>query len=75
MKKFKIIIIINILLFLLSISIPQCLTYPDNQEVKSNGTIFYLVSLNESETLYINCSSKYQLSYSIFLFNYRPTSN
>lgn len=75
MKKFKIIIILTIFLFLLSISIPQCLTYTDNQEVKSNGTIFYLVSLNKSETLNITCSSKYQLSYSLFLFNFRPTSN
>ena len=75
MKKFKIIIILTIFLFLLSISIPQCLTYTDNQEVKSNGTIFYLVSLNKSETLNITCSSKYQLSYSLFVFNFRPTSN
>ena len=75
MKKFKIIIIFTILLFLLSISIPQCLTYTDYQEVKSNGTIFYLVSLNKSETLNISCSSKYQLSYSLFVFNFRPTSN
>ncbi|MCK4239198.1 MAG: hypothetical protein KAX33_08765 [Candidatus Lokiarchaeota archaeon] len=75
MKKFKIIIIFTILLFLLTISTPQCLTYTDYQEVKSNGTIFYLVSLNKSETLNITCSSKYQLNYSLFVFNFRPTSN
>lgn len=75
MKKLKIISILSILIFVFTTSFRASLGYSDTQEVRNNGTIFYLTSLNESESFQVNCSSKYNQYYSLFLFNKRPMSN
>ncbi len=75
MKKVKFLLSVAILGLLCALSVHRAYSYEDLQEVENNGSIFYLVSLNQSETIILNCSSENQLNYSLFLFNTRPSSS
>lgn len=74
MKQFKPYLFIGLLAITSLAIIPSAYSFTEIQAVKNNDSVFYLVALNESNTLILSCSSEHQLEYSVFLSKIRPGS-